>query len=340
MKCILGVLLMTDNNLKQYLSISLMQKAKPDKPSLHPRNKHKGRYDFKQLIHSCPELAPFVVLNKYKVESIDFANPKAVMMLNRALLNNQYGITYWEIPQGYLCPPIPGRADYIHHIADLLADKNNGKMPKGSGVRGLDIGVGANCIYPIVGVTEYGWSFVGSDIDPISIKSAQKIVGANNLLNGKVELRLQNNPKDIFQGVINNHEQIDITICNPPFHASAEEARSGTLRKLSNLKKQRTSKAILNFGGQHNELWCEGGEQKFVKGMVYQSKQFSKSCFWFTTLVSKQSNLKDIYAALKKVNVVETKTIPMGQGNKISRIVAWTFLTPSQQKTWSKARWN
>jgi len=316
-----------------------MQKDKKEKPNLHPRNKHWGRYNFKALIHSCPELAPFMTLNKFKVESINFADPKAVMMLNRALLKNQYGIDNWDIPQGYLCPPIPGRADYIHHVADLLGSGNGGKIPRGAGIRCLDIGVGANCIYPIVGTTEYGWLFVGADIDPISIKSAQKIVDSNISLKGKVALRLQNNPKHMFQGVINDNERIDITICNPPFHSSAEEAKAGTLRKLSNLNKKKTSKATLNFGGQNNELWCEGGERKFISDMVYQSKQFAKSCFWFTTLVSKQANLQAIYTALKKAQAVEVKTIEMGQGNKVSRFVAWTFLNPAQQKAWIESRW-
>nr|WP_262488376.1 RlmF-related methyltransferase [Iodobacter fluviatilis] len=30
------------------------------KNNLHPRNPHRGRYDFPALIISCPDLAPFV----------------------------------------------------------------------------------------------------------------------------------------------------------------------------------------------------------------------------------------------------------------------------------------
>ena len=150
---------------------------------------------------------------------------------------------------------------------------------------------------------------------------------------------MQHNPKDIFYGIIQKDELFDLSICNPPFHASFAEAQSGTLRKLSNLKHKRITKPILNFGGQNNELWCEGGEEKFVGDMICQSKQFSASCFWFSTLISKQSNLKNAYKALKKVKAVEIKTIPMSQGNKTSRIVAWTFLTQEQQKKWMKTRW-
>ena len=317
------------------------------KSRLHPRNKHRERYDFKQLINTCPDLAQFVKLNLYNDESIDFSNPEAVKMLNKALLKHFYDIENWDIPQGYLCPPIPGRADYIHHIADLLQSYNYGKIPKGEKIKCLDIGVGANCVYPILGNKEYGWSFIGTDIDPVAIENANKIIESNPQLQKQIELRLQNNPKDFFYGIINfvegssvkKDELIDVTMCNPPFHASLEEAQSGTLRKLSNLNQKKVTKAVLNFGGQNNELWCEGGEERFVREMIRESKKFSTSCFWFSTLISKQSNLKSAYKALEKAEAIEVKTIPMGQGNKTSRIVAWTFLTKEQQNKWKNTRW-
>jgi 23S rRNA (adenine1618-N6)-methyltransferase len=210
-------------------------------------------------------------------------------------------------------------------MADLLAGNNKGKIPTGNKVKVLDIGVGANCVYPVVGNKEYGWSFVGTETNPVAIASAKKIIEMNPSLKGEVDIRLQKNPKDIFQGIIQKGERFDLTICNPPFHSSAEEARSGTLRKLSNLKHKKVSKATLNFGGQNNELWCEGGEKRFILEMILQSKQFSASCSWFSTLVAKQANLESIYYELKKAEASEVKTIPMGQGNKTSRIVAWTF---------------
>jgi 23S rRNA (adenine1618-N6)-methyltransferase len=318
----------------------LFKKEHPkEKFGLHPRNKHKERYNFEELIHSYPALASFVRLNKYNDESIDFSNADAVMLLNKALLKLYYGINHWSIPTGYLCPPIPGRADYIHHIADLLATCNQGSIPKGSRIKCLDIGVGANCIYPIIGIKEYGWSFAGSDVEPVALQSATKIIETNALLKGNVELRLQKNSKDIFRGVIQTNENFDLTICNPPFHASLEEAQAGTLRKLSNLNHKRITKTALNFGGKNKELWCEGGEEKFVQKMIAQSK-LTASVFWFSTLIAKSSHLKSIYAALKKAEAIEIKTIPMSQGNKTSRIVAWTYLTPEQQKKWIDARWN
>ena len=315
-------------------------RTKKIKSKLHPRNKNRERYDFKRLIESCPDLSPFVQLNVYQDESIDFSNPEAVLILNKALLKHDYGIDNWGIPPNYLCPPIPGRADYIHYMADLLQGSNYGKMPKGDQIKCLDIGVGASCIYPIIGHAVYGWSFIGSDIDVVSIESAQQIIEQNPALKGKVELRLQANPKDVFYGIITKDERIDLSICNPPFHASKAEAKSVSVRKVSNLSGKKITKPILNFGGQNTELWCEGGERKFVLNMIRESKKFADSCFWFSSLISKQSNLKSIYEALTKAEATEVKTIPMGQGNKTSRIVAWTFLSKEQQKEWRNIRWD
>jgi 23S rRNA (adenine1618-N6)-methyltransferase len=308
------------------------KEAPREKERLHPRNKHRERYNFAELIECCPELKPFVTPNEYQDESIDFSDAQAVKFLNQALLKRYYGIDHWDIPAGYLCPPIPGRADYIHYIADLLAESNHGEIPTGNRIHCLDIGVGANCIYPMIGTREYGWSFVGSDIDPKAIAMAKQIVQSNTRLKGKIECRIQYHTNDIFKEIIREKERFAVSICNPPFHASQAEAQAATLRKLSNLNHQKITKPILNFGGQNNELWCGGGEEQFVRNMIIQSKQFSASCCWFTSLISKQSNLSGAYKTLEKVEAAEVKTIAMGQGNKTSRILAWTFMSAEERK--------
>ncbi len=294
-----------------------------EKSGPHPRNRHRARYDFSALIKSCPELARFIVPHPLGGDTIDFFDPVAVTTLNRALLRHDYGLTWWDIPPGYLCPPIPGRADYIHHAADLLGDS------KDANVTVLDIGTGANCIYPIIGVREYGWRFVGTDIDPVAIQSAKKIVAANPVLAGKIECRLQSSAADIFNGVVRAGERFDLTMCNPPFHASAKEAAEGTLRKLRNLGGgAKVEKPVLNFGGQNHELWCPGGESAFVRRMIAQSVPLGDRCRWFTTLVSKRGSLPAIYYALKVARAADVRTIAMSQGQKHSRLVAWTFQAP------------
>ena len=310
------------------------------KAGLHPRNKHRERYNFKELIKACPDLAPFVVPNKFQDESINFSDPAAVLMLNRAVLKHFYNVDHWSIPEGFLCPPVPGRADYIHNAADLLASVNEGVIPLGKHVKCLDIGVGANCIYPIIGNREYGWSFLGSDVEEAAISSATAIVENNITLKGHIDLCLQANAYNTFRDVINYNAHFDLTICNPPFHSSQEEAEAVSLRKLSSLNKTEVDKLVKNFGGTGKELYCNGGEERFVTNMIKQSKDFAQSCLWFTSLVSKEDNLRSFRKTLKAVQAAEVKTIKMSQGTKISRMLAWTFHEKEQQKAWAKKYWS
>jgi 23S rRNA (adenine1618-N6)-methyltransferase len=311
-----------------------------EKASLHPRNRHQGHYDFPRLIKGSPELGTFVITNPYGKESIDFANPAAVRVFNRALLKAFYGIAHWDIPADYLCPPIPGRADYVHFLADLLAEHNEGVIPRGAAFKALDIGTGANCVYPLIGHCDYGWHFVGSDIDKIALASATTIVKANNL--GKaISLRQQHNRKLILVDLLHADERFDITLCNPPFHASADEALRGSQRKWRALGKADPKRKlpVLNFGGQAAELWCEGGESRFVTQLISESALMPTQVLWFSTLVSKASNLPLIQSTLKKVGAVESRVVEMSQGQKQSRFVAWTFQDKSQQTAWRADRW-
>lgn len=297
---------------------------KQDK-GLHPRNRHRKPYDFQRLIADSPKLAAFVSRNAFGIDTIDFANPDAVKALNKALLRTNYDITFWDLPETYLCPPVPGRADYIHYVADLLSERNNAAIPRGKSVRVLDIGMGANCIYPIIGHQEYGWRFVGTDIDPVAIRAAKQIVAANNALADTVECRLQHNAADIFKGVVQPGEVFALSICNPPFHASLDEAGTVAQRKWKNLGIDQTKASLRNFGGQKLELWYPGGEAAFIRNMILQSAEMPQACGWFTTLVSKKSNLPAIYKALENVRATDVRTIEMNQGQKVSRVVAWTF---------------
>jgi len=309
---------------------------------LHPRNRFQGRYDFQRLIQTDAELGNFVGVNAQGELGIDFAAPAAVKALNRALLKDSYGIQAWEIPPQNLCPAVPGRADYVHYLADLLAASNYGAIPSNKFIQVLDIGTGANFIYPLIGHSEYGWRFVATDINPASLENAQAILDANPALAQRITLRLQPSPDTIFSGIVSDDEWFDLTLCNPPFHASLAEASAGTQRKWKNLGKQDAKTAShpgLNFGGQDAELWCVGGEEAFIQRMISESAQIPARCFWFTTLVSKSASLPGIYAALKRAGVQEHKTITMSQGQKQSRLVAWTFLNQAQQAGWRKVRW-
>lgn len=311
------------------------RKPPPDaKPGLHPRNPHRHRYDFDKLVASCPALARFVRPNPHGEVSIDYAEPAAVKALNQALLKHVYALAHWDLPPGFLCPPVPGRADYLHHLADLLAESHAGEVPKGGGVRVLDIGVGANTIYPLVGHRTFGWRFLGSDVDEKALAVARRLVEANGLSDA-IKLRRQT-PPAIFRGLLRAGERFDLSMCNPPFHGSAEEAESGSRRKWTNLGRGGSGggSPALNFGGQGGELWCEGGEAAFVRRMIEESAAIPSRCLWFTTLLSRSSNLPGVLRALERARVREHRVLPMAQGQKKSRIVAWTFLWEDEREGW------
>ena len=288
------------------------------KVELHPNNPHKGKYDFEVLSKNIPQLKEYIRKNPRGEDTIDFSDNEAVILLNKALLKTFYNIDNWDIPKSFLVPPIPGRADYIHYIAELLEKKDNVKV--------LDIGTGANCIYPIIGSQSYGWNFLASDIDSKSIENAQKIIDANKNLKDKIILKLQKNRDNIFEGIIDKTDRFDLTMCNPPFHSSLEAAIKANERKVSNLNKgNKEIKKGFNFGGQKAELWCNGGELLFLKKMAKESVKFSSQVNWFTSLVSDKDNIKPLGKLLEKLGAKEVKVLEMSQGQKISRVLAWKF---------------
>ncbi len=293
------------------------------KGALHPRNPHAGRYDFAALCACCPELAAHLRPNPRGDETIDFSNDKAVLCLNKALLAHDYHVHHWQIPPGYLCPPIPGRADYLHYLADLLAADHQGHPPKGKQIRALDIGTGASCIYPIIGSHSYGWRFVATEIDPVAVKTARLIVKTNPGLSQCIEVRQQHNREAIFNGVVSPGERFDLTLCNPPFHASLAEARASNQRKVRNLNQGQAGKP--NFGGQQRELWTPGGEIRFLKQMAKESVDFREQIGWFSSLVSKGENIRPLKKWLTQLGAQQIEVIKMSQGQKISRLIAWRF---------------
>jgi 23S rRNA (adenine1618-N6)-methyltransferase len=293
--------------------------------TLHPKNPHNQRYDFKVLCTTFPKLLEFVSLNQYGDESINFSDPKAVMALNQALLSHFYKVDNWSIPEGHLCPPIPGRADYIHYIAELL-DLRSSKI-------GLDIGTGTGCIYPIIGANSYNMKFVATEISTQSIDSCKTIIQSNENLRNSVELRLQSSSENIFENIIKPDEVFDFTICNPPFHKSLEDASRGSQRKIRNLNRNKkkkghepeTSKKNLNFGGKGSELWCPGGELRFIQTMIKESSDFKNNCNLFTTLVSNKEHLEPLNHLLEKAKASKIKVIQMHHGQKVSHILTWSF---------------
>ncbi|WP_201534187.1 23S rRNA (adenine(1618)-N(6))-methyltransferase RlmF [Psychrobacter ciconiae] len=314
---------------------------------LHPRNPHQGRYDFTVLTQAFPKLADYTISNPKGEPTVDFSDANAVRVLNQALLAHYYGVKFWDLPEGYLCPPIPGRADYIHYIADLLAQTTHSSddnlPPKGKNIHALDIGTGASVIYPIIGSQSYGWRFTATDIDPVSVNTAALICDTNPKLKSAIKVKLQPDSRFIFKNIIGRQDYFDVTLCNPPFHASLAEAMDANSRKQFNLQRHRASNANsqisqsssksknarqnLNFGGQHQELWSHGGEIAFLTKMAKESQDFAEHVGWFTSLVSKSENVKPLQLLLKQLGATQVRIIEMSQGQKNTRVIAWRFET-------------
>lgn len=285
---------------------------------MHPNSLHNRPYEFDGLIKANRELENFMIVNERNMQTIDFANAKAVYELNKAILKKDYGLKDYDIPEGYLCPPIPSRADYIHHIATILeAEGFSGS------IKGLDIGAGANCIYPILGVSIYNWKMMGSDIDDNAVLAANANLKSNTHLSKSIEILHQQNHANIFEGIIQPDEYFHFTMCNPPFYSSKENAEKATRHKQKGLAYSPDAKR--NFGGQANELWCNGGEALFIKRMIKQSVAFKKQVGVFTSLVSKSENLPRLKKQLIKLGA-RYEVVKMEQGNKKSRIITWRFI--------------
>lgn len=307
-----------------------------NKTSLHPQNPFAAPYPLAELVLLQPALAAYLKTTPDGRETLNFAEPAAVTLLNTALLQWQFGLVHYHVPPGYLCPAVPGRLDYLLYLQDLLTASFQGKKVPAAAVQLLDIGCGANLIYSILAAKALRWQAIGSDIDATALQNAATLIEQNGLQR-QLSLRQQANPQAIFHGVIQKGDYLDLTLCNPPFHDSPDAAAAGSARKQRNLGLD--SAAPLNFAGQANELWCVGGEPAFLRRMLAESKDFAHQVYWFSTLVSKQQHLAKLQQQLQQLEATQVQVIEMSQGNKQSRILAWSFLTPELAALWQQHRW-
>lgn len=301
---------------------------------LHPDNPFAAPYPLAELARLQPELSAWLRETPAGL-SVDFAKPEAVLALNTALLRWQYGLTHYQVPAGYLCPAVPGRLDYLLYVRDLLKQSNGGKTVPAKAVQLLDVGCGANLVYSLLAVLACKWHVLASDINDQALAHGRSLLAANQL-NAQIRLCHQTDANQLFTGVLTAGDYLDVTVCNPPFHQDSQSAAAGSLRKQQGLG---LSGDGLNFAGQANELWCDGGERGFLLRMIAESRQFGSQVYWFTSLVSKADNLKVLQQALTNAGATQQQVIPMQQGNKQSRILCWSFLTPAQQQLWQQHRW-
>ena len=107
---------------------------------MHPRNKYKHKKpDFIELAKHRPALQPYLIFKGPDYATVDFQDPSALRELACALLKCDFNLKL-EIPLDRLIPTIPLRLNYVHWIEDLLMN-DDGSVPSGNGIHGIDIGV-------------------------------------------------------------------------------------------------------------------------------------------------------------------------------------------------------
>lgn len=292
------------------------------------------QYDFVALTQVCPELKPFIILAPNGHDTIDFSDPAAVRALNKAILMSDYQLDYWSIPEGKLVPAIPGRWLYIEKLKALFEKENTSK--KNSKKHILDIGVGANCIYPLLAHKRYGWTCVGSDIEQISLDNAASILKKNGIYKESIQLKIQKNSSSIFHSIIESDDYYDAVICNPPFYDSISDPQ------LANKKKNKNLNQVINrnFGGEFHEIACMGGELDFISRMITESTYYKNQVYWFSCLVSKEKNLVKLFKLLHGVTPSIYNTFSIDTANKKARVLYWSFLTKKQRSAWENWRWS
>mmetsp|Transcript_2504 Transcript_2504/g.7537 ORF Transcript_2504/g.7537 Transcript_2504/m.7537 type:complete len:429 (-) Transcript_2504:2387-3673(-) len=292
--------------------------------------------DFAALAARDADLAPFVRTRPDGSGVVDFANPAASKAVTAALLRHDYGVQ-WALPDGHLIPPVPGRANYIAWIADLLALS----CPPGQ-VVGLDIGCGANLIYPLLGAAVHGWKFVAVDVTDVAMAGARANAALNPHLVHLIEVRdarvstgqeaspgggsaaspvvdimghAAAFPDGIVRPAVLPDETFAFCMCNPPFFESMEQAGLNP----------RTAHA-----GTAAEMVCPGGEAAFVGAMVADSLQLGGRVHWHTAMLGRKSSLKALRATLYRHRATALRTTEFSQGRTSRWGLAWSFaVSPS-----------
>ncbi|XP_054785659.1 uncharacterized protein LOC129292150 isoform X2 [Prosopis cineraria] len=290
---------------------SKKRKRKEERPTIHPRNKYsENPPDFAQLASLYPTFQPFVYYSHDGRPNIDWTDFNATRELTRVLLLHDHSLNWW-IPDGQLCPTVPNRSNYIHWVEDLLSsDIIPHTSSTGDKVRGFDIGTGANCIYPLLGASLLGWSFVGSDVTDVAIEWASRNVHSNPHISDLIEIRkAESNENAVSVEACHNGE----LLCNETLEAAGLNPKT-------------------SCGGSREEMVCPGGEKAFITRIIEDSAALRHSFRWYTSMVGRKSNLKYLISKLWANGVTIVRTTEFVQGKTCRWGLAWSFLPPMQKK--------
>uniref|UniRef100_A0A182WDY1 U6 small nuclear RNA (adenine-(43)-N(6))-methyltransferase n=1 Tax=Anopheles minimus TaxID=112268 RepID=A0A182WDY1_9DIPT len=286
---------------------------------MHPRNRYRQKPNFHLLVKQYPELNEVARVDLTGKVKLDYRNKRAVHLLSKCLLLRDFGLKL-ELPPNKLVPTLPLRLNYIHWLEDIGSvaqwqDKET--------VRGIDIGCGASCIYPLLAVvqSQQRWHMVAIEKAEDSLESAKANV-IRNELQGCINVQSQKlEGNTILLDVLKDfpNERFDFCMCNPPFFDSNSNElkphdRTGKRREPSNAST-----------GSLEELCTEGGEVKFISQIIEESLQLKDRVSVYTTMIGHKSSYEKILRALKQASIHNITVSRFCQGNTTRWAVAWSF---------------
>lgn len=292
---------------------------------MHPRNIYKTAPDFKELALKYPEFKNFVKIEISGKPVFNFKDPEALRALSITLLKRDFNLEV-EIPNNKLIPTIPLRLNYILWIEDLLAF-----IQRSDNVRGIDIGTGSCCVYPLMAVKKNKWSMIATETDKDSIKCAERNIQKNGLksLIDVVEVT----GDTLLTEAVNVKQEYDFCMCNPPFFSSSQE-----LHPFFKSRKQNRPHPKNAFVASINEVVSKGGETEFIQKIINESKILGKKVKIYTSMVGQKSNLPALKKHLREINVHSFKETEFCQGNTTRWGLAWTFLDYDLRKVPNPAK--
>lgn len=283
---------------------------------MHARNRYKDKPpDFAYLASKYPDFKQHVQINLNGRVSLNFKDPEAVRALTCTLLREDFGLSI-DIPVERLIPTVPLRLNYIHWVEDLIGHQDSDKSTLR---RGIDIGTGASCIYPLLGATLNGWYFLATEVDDMCFNYAKKNVEKNNLADLIKVVKVPQ--KTLLMDALKEESEIiyDFCMCNPPFFANQLEAKG-----VNSRNPRRPPPSSVNTGGV-TEIMAEGGELEFVKRIIHDSLQLKKRLRWYSCMLGKKCSLAPLKEELRIQGVPKVTYTEFCQGRTMRWALAWSF---------------
>ncbi len=273
--------------------------------------------DFAALAVVHPPLAAFLPV-------VDFGDPAALAELTQALLLRDFDLRV-ELPRDRLCPTVTSRLNYVLYLHDLLRGAAPSRLVIADGryerssfggqseVLGFDIGCGASCVYALLGRRLFGWRFVCSELDPVSLEAARENLERNGMGEGVRLVQAPSEQSCLRDCLAEGEELPSFVMCNPPFFEHASEAAQHPRRN-----------AVLTA----SESATEGGEVAFVTRLIDESQHYGRRIALYSSLCGKKSSLRALRQVLLARGVPVMHSTRLAQGRTHRWVLAWSFCAP------------